>query len=532
MRGDDCFSVIGEGKWVLVNPLLITPDSVVEACTSAPVMRRIALLELFHPAGIVERANVFGENCPLRLLPEPDCMVRDRADLIVLAPRASECRAPGWLQMTIQTVDRQLAPEGIVYVLAPRRWRWAIERLLRNHGLQIETHIAHFPNWESSRYLVPLNGILAQYAFSKLMPIRLWRRHFGLVAIRLPFGEKLLSGMWPWTAFIARRPSDRSLFDWSFSLDSDVRRPRNAILSSSWRGQNSSVVLHRFSGLSPHPSAVIKIAWTIESDPDRVDEVETLARIGPSARAAGADVPETLWEEKIGGRQMFLQSPISGQSVAVLLASSPNRMIEIIERVTIWLERWNLATKVVRPLDRDLIDHGVLGPVAYLAPLLQHGVEYRDRLAEQCAGINVPVPLVAAHNDLTMWNLLLDERGNLGVVDWEAAREESFPLVDFFYAMVDAIVMAKGLARIDAFKACFAPRGAYGQIVRKFLMRSRRTLEIPKGFAELCLHACFLHHAMNEQRMREPSDPQPFLELIQWLALNQVSERPWVNESA
>ena len=135
--------------------------------------------------------------------------------------------------------------------------------------------------------------------------------------------------------------------------------------------------------------------------------------------------------------------------------------------------------------------------------------------------IDAAVPLVAAHGDLTMWNILLDNRGPLSVVDWEAARESSFPLVDFFYAMTDTVVVARGYDRTKALKECFAPGGLYGGEVRNLLLKVTRALEIPQSFTDLCLHACLLRHAVNEQRMSEASEAQPFLKAVQWLALNR-----------
>jgi Phosphotransferase enzyme family len=530
MHGEDCFSANGGGKQPVDESVMTKVDSKTEAQVNGLAVSRISPLELFHPAGTIERFAILGRNCPLRLLPRPDYSARDHADLIVLAPQAVECSRPSWLQEAVHAVDQQLAPDGIVYVLAPRRWRWAIEHLLRDKGLLTEMRVAHFPNWESSRYLVPLNTIPSVYAFSKLMPVRAWRRRLALGALSLPSGGRLLTRILPWIGLVARRPNGRSLFDWLFMLDGDACCRHSAIVSTSWQGEDRSIVLHRFSGLGHYPSAVVKMPRATESDL-QIDEAATLARIGPGVRLAGADVPKPLLTKQIGKHRAFMQSVVNGRSAATLLASQPQRLNGIIERVSAWLERWNLATKVMRPFDRGLIDKAILAPVMCLAPHLQHGLEYRDWLVERCATINDPVPLVAAHNDLTVWNVLLDEQGRLGVVDWESAQDESLPLIDLFYAVVDAVAVAKGLDRFSAFKQSCAPGGAHEQIVIRFLKRDMRALGITTRFAELCLHACFLHHAANEQRVREPDDPQPFFQIVQWLAENRFSHGVWVTRS-
>ena len=45
--------------------------------------------------------------------------------------------------------------------------------------------------------------------------------------------------------------------------------------------------------------------------------------------------------------------------------------------------------------------------------------------------------------------------------------------------------------------------------------RLRTSLRLSPEAAELCFHACWLHHARNERRSGEEG---PFLEIARWLA--------------
>ena len=491
--------------------------------------RCISPLELFHPDGIVERVCVIGDNCPTRLLPEFHNVAGDRAALIILAPSEKELRTKGWLQNATLAVNGKLAPDGVVYVISPSPWRWTIERLLRNGGFRNETYIGHFPNWESSRYLVPLSAIPARYAFWNLFPTRWWKRHLSRTVLRIPGGGKFLANVLPCVSLVARRPGDRPLFHWLRQFDDDMEQFRSVIVSTSWRGRRGSVVLHPFAGSKSTPSVVMKMGWEADGDFNPANELATLERLRPHAVSAGALVPETLFVNQIRKRQIVVQSALSGQSVAAILFSNPTRLFQIMKLVTAWLERWNVSTRLMRLLDPDLIDQELLTPAATLAPLIERGAEYRSWLAERSAMIKTAVPLVAAHGDLTMWNILLDKPGSLRVVDWEAARDSSFPLVDFFYAMTDAVVVARGYDRTRALKECFTPGGLYVREITNLLLRVTRAVEIPEGFIELCLHACFLGHAVNERRMSEPGDAQPFLKTVQWLASNRRAVKESMN---
>ena len=131
----------------------------------------------------------------------------------------------------------------------------------------------------------------------------------------------------------------------------------------------------------------------------------------------------------------------------------------MLARVAPWLERWNAATAVPGTVDEVLLERELLRPAAALAPLLPEGDRYEAWLrqrAERWDGS--PIPLVAAHHDLTMTNVLLTPSGGIGVVDWASARERSLPLVDLAYAMADATAAATGyLDRAAAFAGADAP---------------------------------------------------------------------------
>jgi hypothetical protein len=496
-----------------------TPTMNSAAANESVEARRTSLLELLHPNGSSNQSFVIGSNSPAVLLPAPRAQDGKYADLVILAPTVTECRTSRWLEEAAQSLAQKLEADGVAYVLAPPPWRLRVKRLLRGNGLVIGPPIVHLPDRASSRYLVPLTPIPALYAFSKLLPLPPWGRRLAMIGLRLPGVQKLLGNVLPSVGFVAHRPGARPLFDWLFQLDQEGQRPGSAVISSSWRGQDGAVVLHRFPGWDAQPSAIAKMNLTATMAEERVAEAATLARLGPGARSAGAQVPQPLLLGRINDHPVLLQTVVCGQPLASLLASRPKRLPELMDYLAVWLERWNRSTVAIRPLDLGLLDRELLAPATLLGPLLERGREYRDWLTERCAAVaGMPVPLVATHNDLTMRNVFLTEQGRLGVIDWEAAREEGLPLVDFLYAVTDAAAAVRGYVdRPKAFEACFAPRGAHAKAVTQFLGRLRCAVEIPDEVAELCFHACWLHHAANEHRLGRSRGLGPFIEMVQQL---------------
>jgi hypothetical protein len=67
-------------------------------------------------------------------------------------------------------------------------------------------------------------------------------------------------------------------------------------------------------------------------------------------------------------------------------------------------------------------------------------------------------------------------------------------------------------------------------MVARLLRRLRHAVEIPDEIADLCFHACWLHHAANEHRSSSSSAPRPFFKMVQWLALHRSHPRRWRNQ--
>jgi Phosphotransferase enzyme family len=418
----------------------------------------------------------------------------------------------------------------VAYVLAPPRWRLRIKRLLYSHSLSMELSIVHLPDQAASRYLVPLSPAPIRYAISKLLPIPRWGRSLAATGLRLPGVVTLVENSLPSVGLVARHPGARPLFDWLFQLDQHAPGGGSAVIRTSWRGRDGAIVLYRFLDCDAQPSAIAKLNLTTAMAGNRVAEATALAHLGPSAGSAGARIPRPLLLGERNDSPVLLQTVVSGQPLASVLASRPNRLLDIIKHLIVWLERWNRSTMTIKPLDPKLLDRELLAPAALLAPLLDHGGAYRNWLTEGCAAlVRVPVALVAAHNDLTMWNVLLDEQGRLGVLDWESACEACLPLVDFFYGLTDAVAAAQGyFDRGKAFEACFALDGTYAPAVRQFLKPLRDAVEISDEMAELCFHACWLHHAANEHRAAVAGAPRPFFKIVQQLALHRHQFRWWL----
>ena len=280
----------------------------------------------------------------------------------------------------------------------------------------------------------------------------------------------------------------------------------------------SSVVLDPFTerGVAP-VVAKLDLAGAARA----VGEAERLDRMAPAARGAGAAVPEPIASLDLDGVPVLVESRLDGEIAATQLMRRPARLEKVLAAVCLWLEGWGAATARHRPLTRAQLERELLEPAELIAPLLtKGGAAYLAAVRERCARLaGAPVPLVAAHNDLTLWNVLIDGEGGIGVVDWEAAEVEALPLKDFFYLAVDAVAATRGYRdRPGAARECLARDGRRAPLVAGLQARMAATLGVEPELAVTALHACWLGHALNEHRAAGPSDARPFLEIVEWLA--------------
>jgi hypothetical protein len=502
---------------------LITPASIlhdqqagIEPCADAALLR-MSPLEFLHPNGCISSALVIGRNCPPALLPSVAASNSGAADLVVVAPAEDEYRSAGWLARAASALTQRLAADGVGYLLLPPLQRLSLIRLLRQQRLLIDGSIAHIPDWASSRHLIPLDAIAGRFAVARLIPMHAWRRRLVLAALYTAAGRALLAAVLPSVGVIVRHPDARPLSEWLTRFSGQHLHNAGAIISTSRRGPRETSVVYHFSG---SVAQVAKLALGDTNTGDIIAEAALLARAGRAAGRAGAQVPLPVQLGSVADRPVMIQAAVRGRPAALVLADSPDRLFAVIERIVGWLEQWNHLTAVVQPLDWELLQREVLDPASILSPLLPQGGAYYRWLQLHCeAVLGVQTPLVATHNDLTMWNVLVDARTMFGVVDWESARLQGLPLVDFFYALADALAATDGYTnRLASFEMCSFPGHPYAAQVANLQLKLCRMLRLTDAVAEICLHACWLRHAANEQRLSRAGDQRPFLQIIQRLS--------------
>jgi hypothetical protein len=469
-------------------------------------------LEVLHPAGVVRRSRVIGDRVAESLLPAGAAAAAGDADLTLVVPSRAELRTRGWLRRAIRRATAGTGEDGLVYALVPPWARPVVAAELRRAGFGAQTYLAQLPPGGPVRYLVPLQDPG-------------WRYALGSVITARPAARRLLAGCpatlrpaLPGVGILARRRP--APLTWVARLGESVGEAERAVVAASFRGARGATVLHCFGDGEERPWGVVKVA------PGATGEDVRLAALGAAAHEAGARVPAILGRGLVGGRTVVAETVVGGRPAADVLRRAPGRLGEVVGAVAAWLERWNAATAHAAGSGAARLTTALLDDAAALAPLLPDGDAYRLRLADRCAALSHgEVPLVARHNDLTMWNVVLEDGGPIGVLDWGEAEEAGPPLTDLVYAVADATAACRGdTGRLDAVRRSFPRPGSASGLAAVHRGRSLAALGLSERAAELCFHACWLRHARREAATTGPDGE--FVAIARWLAGATTAEGP------
>jgi hypothetical protein len=319
---------------------------------------------------------------------------------------------------------------------------------------------------------------------------------------------------------VLRRAGARPLLEWLVHPSSSVGS--RAVIARSWR--DDGAVVARLLGRDDEPGVVAKVGG------GAAREAVGLVEVARGACTPSVEVPRLIESRRLGGRPAVVATGLSGSPAEQELRGSRRHARELLAAISSWLVAWNVSTVSPRSFEHTDADRHLLQRADRLAPLLEGGDQYVQRLRRQCELCHGErMPFVAAHNDLTAANLLLSPGGRLGIVDWEESETSTLPLGDITYAAADLAAAVDGYRdRPRAFKECFAGGSSFAKECRAAVHRGIEQLEISPQLAEICFHACWLMHADNERRRASGGTPaeRPFLEILRAVAAGEADDRP------
>lgn len=462
-------------------------------------------LDLWHPTGAPVHRLALGA----RRAADGD--EDDPIDIAVVAPNPAEVDRAS-LEGAIGEATERLAPDGLLWVIVPRRWRRTAERMLSRRGLAQLDAILTVPAWPGAAHLVPIAPATLRDAGVRHLGLTPALARAASVFVRTQIGAAVLRRTAPGCALLASRPPVPSTFRWLADLDG-AATVATATIAAGTRDDARVAVALRFADGASTPDLVVKVPLDAGGRERLRHEREALEALGAAAARAGAAVPVLRPLARPG---LLATAPLAGQPASAVLSRDAGQLARLAMAVADWLSAWGRTTASTTMATSVLLDKLLLIPLEQVASALSTPPAYRDwlhRLAGRLEGHELV--LTAAHNDLTMANVL-DAGDSIGVVDWEGAAGADLPLRDLWYSLADALTHAHGLTHAEAVEALVRPAPATPAALAGAPAKLSAELSLSRDQSLLGFHACWLAHAGNEL-LRGQSD-RPFLPVVRQVA--------------
>jgi len=199
------------------------------------------------------------------------------------------------------------------------------------------------------------------------------------------------------------------------------------------------------------PILVVKLP-RLPGDNDRLDREVTNLHVTNRARAEDdASIPRVVAYEDFHQHRLLIETAVPGRPMSPAVV---RRQPELCTEAPItWLLNLHLATATRSAKHDEWFERLVENPLNQLKKMLPLSAE-EGRLIDQTIAMMNPfrdgdLPLVMEHGDFSSPNILQDENGRAGVVDWELAEPQGLPAADLFFFLT-YIAFAKQNARKNA----------------------------------------------------------------------------------
>ena len=252
-------------------------------------------------------------------------------------------------------------------------------------------------------------------------------------------------------------------------------------------------------------------------------------------------IPRLLAVERCEGHTLLLQTALRGR--AMDRATVRRHPRECCDLVLAWLGQVQTTTRVVPDSSAAEIDRLVARQLRRLEVMIPSEDGLLAKTTQAVAPLRgLKLPLVLEHGDLSHPNLLLDDRGRLGVTDWEQSELRGLPAVDLFFFLAYVARAREGAPSgpraVAAVERAFFGRSAW---TRPYVRRYAERLDVPLEALTPLFLCCWirqmagLEHKISNCRGGSRAQADGFPEWLRgdwrlgaWrLALERAGELDW-----
>jgi aminoglycoside phosphotransferase len=224
------------------------------------------------------------------------------------------------------------------------------------------------------------------------------------------------------------------------------KSPSCVLLTPRFRTSRHVVVLLIPSGAG-EPKLVVKVP-RLPGDGDGIaHEARVLTSLRERSAAASESIPEVVAYED-GDHPVLVETALVGQPMTRrVLRADPVRCTDT---VVSWLMSLPRSDRDGTSFDRLIVEPlRAFSEAAGERDLVSRTLEIVEALRD------TSLPRVFEHGDLSNPNLILLSSGRVGVVDWELAEEEGFPLHDLSFFLAFATSALRRTPTVEEYVAAF-----------------------------------------------------------------------------
>jgi thiamine kinase-like enzyme len=269
------------------------------------------------------------------------------------------------------------------------------------------------------------------------------------------------------------------------------------------------------------PVAVVKFPRIPGDDQRLRRESENLKLLETFLTLNDKSIPHVLAEMEWQDYHLLVQSVVPG---SVLERSDVKKNPgHYIEKMVTWMIRLGRISKNQPLALRDEKIDEPLKKIEYWLSGLNSEWCLSEKAEESIDKIRYAgLPRIFEHGDTSAPNILIDDQGHIGVVDWELANPSGYPALDLFFFLMFVVIAESPAKQVDReLEKAFFNNNAWTQ---PFIERYFRELEIPLDYVRPLFVLCWTRYVAGLiDRLVDPlSTPATFEKKnIDWFKQNR-----------
>jgi aminoglycoside phosphotransferase len=255
------------------------------------------------------------------------------------------------------------------------------------------------------------------------------------------------------------------------------------------------------------PDLAVKVGRDRRFSGRLATERDALRHVAGRASSAAAVPTVAFWAEE-DGVVVLAQSALGGAPLPDPLVDDPIGLIRRAGDALLDLAIGGGGPGLVGPGDAAAALGGIVDRFAVAHPERTDLVAALRTSVDAVAADDAPFPSVFHHGDAGVWNLLVEDDGRIGVLDWENAETGGVPLWDLFYlhqTRSSRLAVAAGHRYGSRrFADDFLADGPNRRLLVAEIDRWLASIPLRPTLVEPLFRLCWAHHAAKEASRTPP----------------------------